>query len=412
MVIPSQRSILIAILILALGVRLGFGLQKDSHRAALRDLPDQDQYVQVAREWSSGNGWRFWDDRFGQWVYGVRTPGYPAFLLLCNNATIRCVRAVQAILDTSTVLAAYLLARRLMGSRAGLLAAGILALNPFLIYFSSLILTETLFTTLLAWSLYLLACRRWTWAAAGMLAIGAIVRTSGLPLAVLLPAAVALFLGDGWRRVLLQFVLGAMITFVVFAPWAFRNDVLLGQWVWTTTNDGITAYDGLNPRATGASDQSFVKSMPDLQRMNELQRNAYFAKLTGQFVRENPGKVATLAMAKTARTWSPVPLSGQFGSSRIYRLAALGYALPVFILAAIGLLAGVPPLDSAGGKHSPSLRTRMKLLLLLPAIVLTIIHAGSVGSLRYRMPAEPQVAILAAGGAIAILRRPRYNPAR
>jgi hypothetical protein len=49
----------------------------------------------------------------------------------------------------------------------------------------------------------------------------------------------------------------------------------------------------------------------------------------------------------------------------------------------------------------------MKLLLLVPALCLTLIHAASVGSLRYRMPAEPQIAILAAGGASAILTRAR-----
>ena len=34
--------------------------------------------------------------------------------------------------------------------------------------------------------------------------------------------------------------------------------------------------------------------------------------------------------------------------------------------------------------------------LLVPAIYITVIHAMSVGSLRYRLPAEPMMAVIAA----------------
>jgi hypothetical protein len=50
------------------------------------------------------------------------------------------------------------------------------------------------------------------------------------------------------------------------APWAMRNHRVVGAWVWTSTNGGITRYDGFNPDATGASDQSFVAAMPQLRR--------------------------------------------------------------------------------------------------------------------------------------------------
>ena len=65
------------------------------------------------------------------------------------------VRLAQALLDTSTVLAIYLLARRFREERGALVAAAIVAVNPFLIYFSGLVLSETLFTAMLAWGLYL-----------------------------------------------------------------------------------------------------------------------------------------------------------------------------------------------------------------------------------------------------------------
>ena len=80
-----------------------------------------------------------------------------------------------------------------------------------------------------------------------------------------------------------------------------------------------------------------------------------------------------------------------------YTLVAALYAVPLFGLALLGL-------------GTRSLRKREKLLLLGPALYFTVIHALTVGSLRYRIPAEPALAVLAAAAAGAgwhWLRRPR-----
>ena len=63
------------------------------------------------------------------------------------------------MLDTSTILAVFLLARRFLPPAACVFAAVFVGFNPFLIYFSSLILSETLFIALLAWGMLLLTAR-------------------------------------------------------------------------------------------------------------------------------------------------------------------------------------------------------------------------------------------------------------
>jgi hypothetical protein len=42
----------------------------------------------------------------------------------------------------------------------------------------------------------------------------------------------------------------------------------------------------------------------------------------------------------------------------------------------------------------------VKLFLLVPAIYLTLSHALTVGSLRYRLAAEPMLAVIAAAGVL------------
>src|SRR5262249_25518498 len=147
----------------ALGVRLGWVLTRPVDDAALAQLPDQREYLAVARSFLAGEGFSFTDPRFNDRVYAYRTPGYPLFLAACGG-NIRAARVAQALIDTATVLAAYLLASRGLPPAASTVAALFVAFNPFLIYFCGLLLSETLFTAMLAWGMFLLLSRRtWIW---------------------------------------------------------------------------------------------------------------------------------------------------------------------------------------------------------------------------------------------------------
>ena len=106
-----QRSLLMLILLSGLGVRLGWVLTRPSDDATLEQLPDQREYLEVARSFLGGEGFSFADPRFGQRVYAYRTPGYPLFLAACGG-NVRIARVAQALIDAGTVLAVYLLALR------------------------------------------------------------------------------------------------------------------------------------------------------------------------------------------------------------------------------------------------------------------------------------------------------------
>ena len=134
-------------------------LSRPTSDAALNQLPDQHDYLSLARSVLHGDGFVFRDPRFPDELKAFRTPGYPIFLAL-SGASARAARVAQAVIDTSTILAIYCIAKRLTVSRnaqaVALIAAMIVAVNPFLVYFSGLLLTETLFTAMLAWAMLLL----------------------------------------------------------------------------------------------------------------------------------------------------------------------------------------------------------------------------------------------------------------
>ncbi|HEY2589784.1 MAG TPA: hypothetical protein VGI81_28835 [Tepidisphaeraceae bacterium] len=408
--VPGRSRVILILLALALALRIGWAVTRPVNDAAIDALPDQREYLSLAQNLLHGGGLQFIDPRFNEAVKAFRTPGYPMMVAACG-ASVRAVRIVQALLDVSTVLAIYLLARRLIGGRfAPLLAAGIVAVNPYLIYFTGLLLSETLFTAMLAWAMVLLVIGRggrgpWLatvlWLAGGLLlSLSVLVRHSAVALPVLL-GLLSVFLNTASEVSYKQLSLSAedsytkgvwrlppgltmvMLTLLSLLPWVVRNRVVLGHWIWLDTNSGFTLCDGYNPDATGASDQSFVHRMPELQALDEVGRDEHLKQEAIDYARTHPERAVMLAGAKLARTWSPVPLSREYGRPAL-RLLAMAYSVPFDALVLIGLLWG-------------RLRRSAKVFLITPAIYFSIIHMLTVGSLRYRIPIEPPLAVVAAG---------------
>jgi 4-amino-4-deoxy-L-arabinose transferase-like glycosyltransferase len=404
----QMRGILLAaILLLGVAVRIVWGIHQGHHADAISQLPDQQEYLELGQHLHDGDGLWFSDARFKEVVYAYRTPGYPIFISWCA-ADPKFVRIVQALLDGTTILAIYLLTLRWLGTGPSLIAAGIVAANPFLIFFSGLILSETLFTAMMCWGIALLILSDGPWPArrgnliawlcgGALLALSVLVRPGAIALPVILGCGAALANRDQradshtpWPLPLAATFL--LLTFLALVPWAARNRLQIGSWVWTSTNDGITRYDGFNPDATGASDQSFVQSMPFLADMTETGRSQYLAKKADEWMAARPLAAMELAIVKMGRTWSPIPLSQEYGSRLRYVLVGLLYSVPLDVLVVIGLL-----------RSGPS--GAVKRLLVLPALYFTVSAALSVGSLRYRVPAEAPMAILAASA--LTVRNPR-----
>lgn len=385
------------VLVLALALRLGWSLTRPTDEASIAQLPDQREYLDLGRSLITTGDLAMGDARFNDVVRAFRMPGYPAVIAACGGR-VTIVRALQCVIDSLTVLAVYCLARRWLSVRLSLLAAVAIAFDPLHVYFSGLILSETLFAALLAWGMtflihgasplaYHIRAAHIVWTLGVLMLIASIyVRPSAVAFPVILAVFATLaearspeFI-PGRRLPVLGLV--ALATVIALLPWAIRNQSLLGRMMFTTTNDGFTLYDGLNPDATGASDQSWVSAMPLLPNLSEVQRSDYLRSKAIAFAREQPGRVLAMVPRKLARTWSPWPLSSEFASRRNVIISAV-HAVPLFVLAIFGLC-------------NDQLRRTARLYLFVPAILITLIHGLSVGSLRYRMPSDATLAVLAA----------------
>jgi 4-amino-4-deoxy-L-arabinose transferase-like glycosyltransferase len=388
---PSEfaRTTWVAIIVvvcLGLALRVGMGLATATDGEA---LPDQGEYLQLAQSVLAGEGLVLVDERYAtdQTLRAQRMFGYPLFLA-ATGANATAAKLTQALVGATTVLATFLITRRLLADSWSVLAAGLVAVHPFLVYFSTLLLTETAFTSLVTWgTLCLLKSRErssWWLIAALLFMAATYVRPTGAVWFVGLALVVSLLPGKRWRWPLPVGATCVLVIALALSPWIVRNWIVLGRLVPTTTNGGITLYDGHNPdNLTGGSDQSFVQRMPHLALMDEVQRSSFLRSQAVKHATSDWRQTAVVTWRKVLRTWSPVPLND--GATMLQKWAGGLFAVPVLLLASVGLIISPMP-------------WRLRLVLATPALLVTLLHAATVGSLRYRLPAEPLIAILAVGG--------------
>lgn len=354
---------------------------------------DAEGYWMLAQRITSGSAYSVYEPP--RQVH--RMPGYPAWLAasmrLFGNS-VSAVRWQTACLSTVICGLTCALAYACAGRVAGWCAAAWMAFSPTSVIFGSLVLSETLFTALLiaavlSWSVFLQTQPyryRWMAATTGLLAAATYVRPAAL---LMLPALIVVWWLTERRRQLVLPGLVALAGLVLcLLPWAVRNQAVTGHWVFTTLWSGPSLYDGLHPEATGASDMRFFDRDGLMNSMSEYEMNRHYVRAAQEYAWQQPLQAAELALRKQWRFWNPMPQAAQFSHWPI-KLAGLLFYIPFYLFAAAGLVRGtVPP--------------RSRWLLLTPILVTAGLHLVFVGSIRYRVPIEPLLAVFA-GAAVGPL---------
>ena len=252
---PTLRSFnsrLVAICLVALVLRVAFIAyvpRQPDH------LDDSLWYHRTGVAISQGHGYRspFTGALTAQWP-----PGYPFLLGGVYKAfgdSPAAAKGLNVVLGTASVGLLGLAARKHFADRSALIAAAMLAAYPAHIYFTPLIMTETLFTFLLVSSYFLVGRLRPSLrsaAALGVLAgLASLVRGEGL----LFPIAY----GAYWlaqcgspRRSLLLAATSAIVMAACIAPWTYRNYHVMGAFVTIGTASNEALWLGHHEGASGA----------------------------------------------------------------------------------------------------------------------------------------------------------------
>jgi len=351
----------------------------------------------------------------------LRVPGFPLLLaavIRVFGSSLWAARVVLAGAGAGCCWLTYLLGSQLSNRRTGLIAAAFVAIHPFHVGMSVLILSETWFTFWMLASLVALArligtcgeknkdstassfesspaqatfpmILRATLAGA-LLACAVLIRPGFILWLVPVVAAIVWFV----RSSLFVRALYALTLVCAFGltmlPWVIRNHNVTHHWVMTSLWSGPSLYDGLNPNADGTSDMTFFDKENVLATMSEYDMNAHYQQKAIDFVKDNPGRTLQLAALKAARFLQPAP-STPPTTWALWVLCTFFYAL------FFGLC-----VRSVWNYH---VDIRGVLICVGPFLLFLVVHMVFVGSLRYRLPTEFPLAIVAAAGLQGGLRK-------
>jgi hypothetical protein len=358
-------------------------------------FPDEDRFLASAiRLAASGEFWvgsdRAWE------MPGTALFFAPAVRLFGAHAAIIPIRFTQAILLVIQCGLIALTARRIFGNPlVGFIAACIAAVYPFFLYYQGLLLSETLFDT---WFLAGIAALFW-WRDRGMQFDSALVVTCFCLVAAtmtkatltilppLLLTATAWFAGANWRRVIVILLAASCLYGAFMSPWWMRNAALFHAFVPFATNGAQNLYLGNNPHNRDAgidwkndADPAVVARISALP--GELERQHAFAKAALDYIAENPGAFLHTAAKKFVRFWNIVPNAREFHAGLYSIISAASFG-PILVLALISAVRQWP---------------RWRLLAPLYLIIgyFTLVYMVTIASIRYRLPLEPLLIIMAA----------------
>ncbi len=346
-------------------------------------FPDSMRYDRIAAELLNGKGFSS----------TLTSPLYPIFLSRVYHFfghSFTAVRIIHSLIGTVSVFIIYLIAREIFSEKAGLIACFLGTIYPFFIFFTGLILTETLFIFLFLWLIFffrkMVLYTRLSYAVYTGILAGLSILTKPIAAYFLAFAFIIVLTiyNDRRKQLLANGLLVFLISMAVISPWAWNNYKRSGSLVFLRGGGGFVLYESNNPLATGGPCGERIVWTEEMKKMDAKELDSYFKREAIFFIKNNPRRFLELTVIKVARFWSFTPNAGNYQSWKYKLISVMSYG-PLILLACWQVIAT---------------RRRWKelIFLYLPIVFFTGLHTVILGSIRYRIPIMPYVMIFSAAG--------------
>jgi hypothetical protein len=339
----------------------------------------------------------FWKSTYRAWEMPLTAIIYSAFytLLESKEGLIISVRLLQSILLLLQGYLAYQISLKIFKNPTiAFLTLITVLFYPYFVFYQGLLLSENIFITILVAAFYFI----YSWYEKGLtidryfvfanifltLTLYSKGTLSYLP--PLLMVGFYFFNRFTIRDSLKILAYSLVIYMVTMSPWWIRNYMIFDKFVPFTTSSGMNFYLGNNPHnLTGGCDWKSDVDIDIVNKMfaieDELEENDTFKQEAIRFIKKNPDRFLELAWLKLKRFYSIVPNASQFSKGKYKYISILSYGV-VFILAIISMLYHI--------RYWQKLSAMYILFLYF-----TLIHVVFIASLRYRLPVEIFMIILA-----------------
>jgi len=350
-----------------------------------------------------------------------RTPVYPFFVAGCYAIFGRSpasVVYVQAFLGATTIPLTFILARRFTGAQSSLVAAGLMAIDPSLIFHVRRLQTEILYTPLILLTVLglLWALEQPQWQSFSL--AGALLAITNLcrPTAMLFPAIVPLLMPREWhfKRKIALFVayFGAII--IITAPWTYHNYRTHKTFLIYSVSTALLwqgspefyhlAYEQLPKRhIVQIWQEELNPARNGGHNAFTIEGDRYFTKRAIASIFREPALYLWYCLQKVVFFWFGNPVSdwpdhAMFNVGVMRRFFSLQQ---IVCILAVRILPIIAALSMIVLRH----RWREFLPLLAVCGYFTAIHALTYAEARYSEPLHPILAIVIATAAGALQRR-------
>lgn len=324
-----------------------------------------------------------------------RPPIYPLFLATIYSVAgynLLWVRLLQAILGAGICVFAYFITTKIFDKKIAILSGAVCCLYPPLIVNVSQIMTETLFTFLLVFGIWMIISKDRL--------LNLIMSGFVFGLALLTRPFIIFFfpflflwlvLHDKYKsfKGIAILIIGVLL---VLTPWTIRNYSKLNAFVPFSNIGGLTLYNSYMVPQKGFGYNSLEELNDEYFKIdNETDKNKYLIKKTIEYIKDNPIKVIQLTAIKAL----------------IFIYPFDGYWYPVSFGSKYNIFWGIILCFSVLGIviHFNDKNTDKKLIYFLFISFLIGIMLF-YGSPRFRLPIEPLLICFAAG---AFLRIPKQK---
>lgn len=402
MLVRHGRFLLAGILVLGVVLRVAYILALPNVQAE----PDEADYLTSAASLADQGS-------FESTVYYHVPPVVPlafAGLFVFTGPSLLAARLLQAVLFGATGSLLFLLGTEVGGRRVGLLAAAAAAIYPYFIFFSAQVLTESIATTTISAMILaaVLAVKResplWAVAFGASIAVATLTRASVFYFVLAVPLVYLIAWGVRRARWLMATALTLGAFALVYLPWTFVNLHYFGSYfIQPTIGSGVLLYQTAL-RITmpdEAARRTFLRSevLPKYYNptgathAERLRGDIYLRQEGERILRENRGALPRIAWRNFQRFWQfypNAPAGAGRGRAHLFKLLGIGsYGIlfPFFVVGAIRCL------------------QQFRMLSVLYGFIayFTIVHTMLYGQLRYRVPMDGLVLVLAVAGLVFVV---------
>jgi Dolichyl-phosphate-mannose-protein mannosyltransferase len=351
-------------------------------------------------------------------------PLFPALLSVFDLLGLHSVdaqRLALAVVTSTSVLVMGFLGRKVAGPIVGIMAAVIAALDPLWLQPVGTLMSESVYLIVIPLMLLLaLRClehpRIHSFAILGVaIALAVLIRSEAIDFVIFLGLPLLIFAAVPWKlRTLLglAFVAGLL---VILGPWLIRNEVQVGGVV-LSDQQGLTlagsycsntfdpndptygSFDGYCADGSAAFFFKYVKPPNKTVGWTELALDRSLTSASETYVRHHLGQLPAVMLAREASTWGlgnhsfQLDLAVAGGRNRTYE--QLGWITYWIFL----------PFVVVGGVVLAKQSWRRLTIIAVPIVVVAIDVALTYGSTRFRVAAEPTLAVLAAVGGVSFAK--------